>query len=84
MSAKQPQYKKKGETTATAAVEETKGGDSPTKGGPRGGFRGGRGANRAGYEGGESRPKTTGGDSRPKTSGGYDGEHRGGDRRPYY
>jgi hypothetical protein len=82
MSAKQPQYKKKGDTTAP--VEETKGSDAPARGGARGGFRGGRGANRAGQEGGESRPKTTGGDSRPKTAGGSNGEHRGGERRPHY
>ena len=75
MSAKQPMYKKKGETQ-----EETKG-EAPTRGHQgRGGFRGGRG----GYRGGEGgdRPRTVATDT-PAAAGG-EGVQRGGERRPHY
>ena len=75
MSAKQPLYKKKGETQ-----EETKG-EAPTRGYQgRGSYRGARGGNRGG-EGGD-RPRTAVAGT-PATADGQ-GNQRGGDRRPYY
>ena len=76
MSAKQPLYKKKGETQ-----EETKG-EAPTRGYQgRGSYRGARGGNRGG-EGGD-RPRTAVAGGTPATADGQ-GNQRGGDRRPYY
>ena len=57
MSAKQPMYKKKGDTQADQ--EETKG-DAPRIGT--------RGGNRGGQEGGD-RPKTAGGDQQARRGG---------------
>ena len=77
MSAKQPLYKKKGETQ-----EETKG-DAPTRGYQgRGAYRGSRGGAYRGGEGGD-RPRTAAAAGTPATADG-EGAQRGGDRRPYY
>ena len=64
MSGKQPLYKKKGDTSP---LEETKSGESPSKLGATnsGGFRGGRGGNRAPHDGTNLRPQTSGGGGRP-------------------
>lgn len=78
MSAKQPLYKKKGETQ-----EETKG-DAPTRGYQgRGAYRGARGGAYRGSEGGD-RPRTAAAATGTPATADGEGVQRGGDRRPYY